>query len=118
MQFRDGLDALQLFTPSVRAQLVRGDYRDEVMLDFGPYLTHLHPMVMSVDRGTNHAVVYLTILSKQQIGPAVTRRVEDYLALPLDRVGTQWLLSNSSFFTTESNQAHAARVLAQQRSNH
>lgn len=113
MQFRDPPDALMLFTPSVRAELLRSDYRDAVILDFGPYLTHLRPTVTSVETNGNHAVVYLTILSTQQIGPVVTRRVEDYLALPLDRVGNYWLLSDSSFFTSETSVAHAARVQAQ-----
>jgi hypothetical protein len=114
MQFRQAADALKLFAPDVRAQLLRTNYAEAAVTDFGPSLTHLQPRVMSVDRGARHAVVYLSVLSKQKIGSKVTRQAVDYLGLALDRFGNRWLLSDSSYFRVRSQSLRVARQRAEQ----
>jgi hypothetical protein len=111
MQYRNSADALNLFAPQLRDELQREGYDELVFRDFGPWLTRARPKVLRVERQDDHAVVFVRIDIREFVGPDVSRRLQEFIAIPLDRSGRgEWLIADDSFFRLQGGKLREARL--------
>lgn len=113
MQFRSATDTLRLFVPEKRSRLMRAGYATLVFLDFGPWLSHAKPRIVSVERAGKRAIVFVQVQVVEPVGGKLLKRSEFPVAMSTDRRQRQWLLSDTTFFLEESQVLAQGRLKAE-----
>ncbi|MEA2429458.1 MAG: hypothetical protein QOF37_3086 [Thermoleophilaceae bacterium] len=108
-QYRDAAGALQHFTPAAR-QAVRAGFGSLIYNDFGPWLQHVRPALLRSETSGSKTTLFLELSIREVLSPTVVRNRSDYVAIPMQRVRGQWLISDPTFYQENAQRVHAQRT--------
>ena len=116
LQFKLVEDSLDLYTPDTRRQLRAAGYRKLVVRDLGPWIRTGKVRFQNTDYPRrDRAVVYMETVFNVPVSDEVVRKDVDTLALALDHVRGEWLLSDPSWMIVEAASLREDAIPARRR---
>jgi hypothetical protein len=98
LQFRAVEDTLDLYTSDALRELRAAGYRKLVVRDLGPWMRTGKVRFLNTDYPRrDHAIVYMETVFNVPVSDDLVRKDVGTLALALDRVRGEWLLSDPSW---------------------
>lgn len=113
LQYKDPRDALDLFSPGIRADVTNKGGFDLVQRDLGPWLTNIRPKVVDTVINGATATVFLRVLINTPVGTNIVKTSQDSLAIPLVKESRRWLINDSTFFLSQGALLRANRLRAE-----
>jgi len=85
------------------------------VLDFGPWLARVRPVILRVEYKGNRATAFLRLEINETPGRRTVRPSLDLIAIPLVREDSTWLIADASYFLVRGGLLRDTRTQAERK---